>query len=675
MSKTNTKPRTLSKSRFKRALACRTKVYYSLDPRYANEMADDEFMEALAQGGNQVGELAKLMFRAEDPDVIEITARDQAEQVRQTQQLLTTRRNVTLFEGTILHGNLLARVDVLVKRGNRVEIIEVKAKSWDPAQDSLIGTTPRANPLAPAWEEYVYDVAFQERVLALAFPRFTIRPWLMLVDKSAVNSVAGLPLKFPVEVIEDAGTPGRSRSVVHVTPDFRIQQLKQALLVKVDAAEAVQRAQHAVREKKNGRAIDFDQLIAEVATAIQQGERLGPDIGTACKACEYYCAPAERTATNRSGWAECMELRFGQTVRDAREHSVFGFYDQRPDILAFVDAGKLWMRELEEGDLEVKGAAGGKISRSERQALQWREVVHGDDEPVIQGETPREAMARWGYPLHFIDFETAMPALPFHAGHRPYQPLLFQFSHHVVEKSGAVRHASECLITDGGPATSVEVLRQLRTAVGDGAGDGTVLHWYPHERTILKSVRAELAEMRPAPKDKAMLLAFLDVLGLDKDAPRRMFDLGRLFADHVFLPGTGGSSSMKRVLPAVLRHSDMVRKRYSKPVYGTARMPSRNFRDQAWVVPGPDGVAIDPYTLLSPLFGEHELDEALARLEREKGEVVANGTAAMIAYGRLQDAELGEQKQQALRAQLLRYCELDTAAMVMAWEAVSEWIG
>jgi len=53
-------PRTLSKSRFKSALECPTKLYYSGKKKeYANQMAENEFMMALAEGGFQVGELAK----------------------------------------------------------------------------------------------------------------------------------------------------------------------------------------------------------------------------------------------------------------------------------------------------------------------------------------------------------------------------------------------------------------------------------------------------------------------------------------------------------------------------------------------------------------------------------------------------------------------------------------
>jgi len=51
-------------------------------------------MQALAEGGFQVGELAKLMF----PDGVEVAVRDQSLQVLETTALLQ-RENVTTLHG------------------------------------------------------------------------------------------------------------------------------------------------------------------------------------------------------------------------------------------------------------------------------------------------------------------------------------------------------------------------------------------------------------------------------------------------------------------------------------------------------------------------------------------------------------------------------------------------
>ena len=44
----------------------------------------------------------------------------------------------------------------------------------------------------------------------------------------------------------------------------------------------------------------------------------------------------------------------------------------------------------------------------------------------------------------------------------------------------------------------------------------------------------------------------------------------------------------------------------------------------------------------------------------------------MMAYARLQFGDISDQERQTTESALLRYCELDTLAMVMIWEAWRE---
>ena len=48
--------RYLTKSRFKLAMECPTKLYYTGKGEYINQDLDDPFLLALAEGGFQVGE-------------------------------------------------------------------------------------------------------------------------------------------------------------------------------------------------------------------------------------------------------------------------------------------------------------------------------------------------------------------------------------------------------------------------------------------------------------------------------------------------------------------------------------------------------------------------------------------------------------------------------------------
>jgi hypothetical protein len=53
--------------------------------------------------------------------------------------------------------------------------------------------------------------------------------------------------------------------------------------------------------------------------------------------------------------------------------------------------------------------------------------------------------------------------------------------------------------------------------------------------------------------------------------------------------------------------------------------------------------------------------------------VIAEGGAAATAYARLQFEDLNPESRQKIREALLRYCELDTLAMVMIVEAWKEF--
>ena len=56
------KPRYLTKSRFKSALECPTKLFYYSKSEDAHLMNDDDFMQALCEGGYQVCGFRPIRF-------------------------------------------------------------------------------------------------------------------------------------------------------------------------------------------------------------------------------------------------------------------------------------------------------------------------------------------------------------------------------------------------------------------------------------------------------------------------------------------------------------------------------------------------------------------------------------------------------------------------------------
>ena len=117
--------RYLTKSRYKLGLECPTKLYYTNKKKeYADVKLDDPFLMALANGGFQVEALARLEYSS--GVLIEANGGDYQNAIDQTNQLLKLEQCV-IFEAAFLYDNLFIRTDILVKNGNQIQLIEVKA--------------------------------------------------------------------------------------------------------------------------------------------------------------------------------------------------------------------------------------------------------------------------------------------------------------------------------------------------------------------------------------------------------------------------------------------------------------------------------------------------------------------------------------------------------------------
>lgn len=148
---------------------------------------------------------------------------------------------------------------------------------------------------------------------------------------------------------------------------------------------------------------------------------------------------------------------------------------------------------------------------------------------------------------------------------------------------------------------------------------------------------------------------------------RDMVDLYQVVKKYYYDPSMGGSISLKAVLPAVLNTSNYLKDKYSKPIYGsTAGIKSLNFSNQTWLKIDEAGKVISPYKQLPPLFDNVDDIDKLDLLITDTN--LADGGAAMSAYARMQFTEMSDGESKELQNALLKYCELDTLAMVMIWE-------
>ena len=298
----------LTKGRFITALTCPTKLYYKSKPDYVNQSVEDTFLASLAEGGFQVGELAKQYF----PEGINIETLETLEAVKQTNELLIN-DCVTIFEAAIKFENCFIRVDILEKKGNIINIHEVKAKSFDGKQDTKF--LKKDGTPSSSWKKYLYDVAFQKWVCSRALPKNIISANLMLADKSKKVAAAGLNQKFRVQQIN-----GRKRIVVE--GNFLKEHLDPKILTSVkvdDICEDIFLADN------HGLGIEesFDQMIQRFSFACEHDQRIEPKLGIHCGQCEYICSSNDKTLGKKDGRLECFMRVLGVDTSVFENPTVF----------------------------------------------------------------------------------------------------------------------------------------------------------------------------------------------------------------------------------------------------------------------------------------------------------------------------------------------------------------
>lgn len=649
----------LTKSLFTLAVDCPTKLFYSQNPEYGNRKRQDSFLQCLANGGLQVGQLARVMH----PYGVAVTGDSIAEQVRQTSELLE-REEVTIFEAAVEDDGLLARIDILRKRGVEVELIEVKAKSWNPSEDALL---KKRGGIAAEFQSYVLDLAYQVFVFQRSYPRLNVSSYLMLPDTGTRTSVDGLNRKF--KVCRD-GTSAR----VEVAIGTDVNAIGASILRLVEADKAVQSILEEGIEI-SGATEPFTNAVSILRDAMRSERRISTTPHANCGKCEFR-SEHPVSSSQLSGFHECWKEAFGWSDEDFQEGTVLDLWNSRSKD-ALIAEGIRKLSDVRRDHLKVEPGKLG-LSHGQRQWMQVSGEWEGGGPLFLDRERMGLAISTWQYPLHFIDFETAAVALPYFTGQRPYGQLAFQFSHHVMHHDGRIEHRSQFLHRTVGTYPNIEFLRELKSALTE---QGTVFRWATHENTILRDLRRQVLESDAAPQDLNELVEFIDSLTYSNESEgggrvtgaRCMVDLKEIAERYFFHPATRGSSSLKKVLPAVFESSDELKSIYSQPIYGVnAQIRSRNFVEpMTWWQPG--NPVLDPYSLLPPIFDDVSPEE-IAALEFNLDAELADGIAATIAYMRLQSEIMPTDTRLRIEKALLRYCELDTLAMVMVVQAWQGWL-
>lgn len=592
---------TLSKSDFKVGRTCPTKLYYK-KKRYPTTWDENPYLKLLAEGGFMVEEIARLLY----PNGVEVDhSNGNQNAVLATQRLLDA-GHTELFEPTFEYGGMLVRVDIFRIVDQTIELIEVKAKSWDSGLLDRPTLNKKGDRLIAKWVPYIEDVAFQNMVLEQVFPEMTVIPYLMMPDKAKTTSVDLLHKHFELRQ-ETRGTHTRYNVTFNGNPEtVRGDHFLTRVNVETEVALVA----------------DEVELITNslLPTIRPELTRVSTPLTCHCYHCEYQTGSDEE-----SGFAECwgelashgdhiFDLSYGTSVNNAAGP----VFDQ------MIREGRTCLLDIDESQLRTKQGSIGK--RNVRQLIQLqntRSATEWQDDELLR------EMQRCTYPLYFIDFETSTMAIPYHAGMAPYEQVAFQWSCHSVDFPGAPLRHTEWINTDDA-FPNFEFARSLRQQIGD---EGTVLIWTHHETKILNAIRSQ---MITSGVDDPELASWLE----DLVTGSRIADMNKWCLAYYFHPLMKGSTSIKYVCDAVWQSDPKVREAF--PEYTICQ----------------EGKPLSPYKGLPPVvIGDSTLD-------------VSEGTGAMVAY---QSMLYGIHRNDpsacdTIREALLRYCKLDTAAMVMIWQ-------
>jgi len=198
----------------------------------------------------------------------------------------------------------------------------------------------------------------------------------------------------------------------------------------------------------------------------------------------------------------------------------------------------------------IMGLGGGKARLGEYVAVGAHDILDVDENSITsaaqrrifrvtcKGEPEvldgaRQTLEALPYPRYYLDFETIGPAVPIWPGTRPYASIPVQWSCHIEEEGGGLRH-EEFLDLSGEPPMRV-LAEKMIECLGE---TGPVLMYTSYEKGVIEG----LIEIFPGLAEP--LRKIID----------RLFDLHPVVKENYYHPDMLGSWSIKAVLPCIAPH-------------------------------------------------------------------------------------------------------------------------
>ena len=668
----------ITKTQFKLGLDCLLKLRHARPfggraKAYPQSASQNDMLRLLAEGGGAV----EALWRQREPGVVGPVGREEAtaasmEAIRSAvEQSRATGKMVPLYEITIMHGDFLARIDLLRVSEAKLQIIEMKAKSVVSADaagedNEILGTkkTGDNRTILKPWIPYLQDLAFQKVLLnqwlaargnEIGLRTDTpIEPGMILVNKSGSAKNDDTLGNFKTEYSIDKNGHPRAH-VAYVGAGCPNTEL----LVEMTGMSAIIKRieENAYADDQAFKDKGISDCMEMMANFIRKGQ--WPDaasrLTSSCKNCEF-----RMSGSAPSGFDECWG-----TPRPA--YHVLTLLRVTPKQVASA-LGQADSRSALASDVP-------KADVTQPQMPVWDCLQATPPTPIVsspfKNADSRNMMLRKSSsdePCYFLDFECAPYPIPRQVGGKPYEWLPFQFEAHKLPSFSAdldqrVRLEGFLDLTSDDPRTGF--LRGLRTQLGDR---GVIYHWHRYEETVLKKLRNWLTSTASdVPPDATELVKFIDSLLGDSTAkqPGRLCDLHKVANKAFYHPSMLGSYSIKKVLPVAWEQATI--RKHFEPGHHCAGDPETY------------GHPHDPYLALPSLpqsfleaVGGIEVLREIERAVEDPGQpdAMKNGGMAMLFYHYVR--MFGGADRPEIVAQFKNYCGLDSAAMVMVFRYMTD---
>lgn len=603
---------------FKTGLQCPSRLYYHRRNFPQNNQSDPFIAHSMYNK-----EKLTQLFRLRHPEGVGIQCGSKIKAAEKTQELLL-QDQATIFDVVIISQNRLAKYPVLIKKEDELSFFQVHTKAFNPEKHQLYN---HYGQLFSKWKSYLLGMAYQYFVLQQSFSEYDILPHMVLPNKNAKSTI-----------IEDFNSLNSSN----------IDYLYESNLLHVqDVLNEVENLIEGSLAKEYFEYSPFRDTLEKLTDIYFSDQQFPVEIGTKCKWCEFRLESDRVEGGAVSGFDRCWKQQVTDYNCDQVVFDLIG-----PGTKSLIDKGIYVQKDIAESEVDSFDTitkADNALTAKHRQSLQIMKAKGQKvPEEIIKPRLLQE-LQNWQYPLHFLDFEAGNYAVPIRNNRRPYHLALFQFSCHTLSADGTWEH-HQWLDPLEGRYPNYALVEQLQNI--PRILEGTIIQYSNFERYALKTVRKELRSEEQPPENQSAMLDWLDYViedsGSNAVEKNRVYlaDISQLVKKYYYNFHMTNSLSIKDVLRAVMEVSPFLKKHYSQPYN------SSNFDDMIWWQKSQSGSIKKPYDLLSS--------------NEERG--ISRGTEAMVAYAWLRDGCYQKERRIKIRENLLKYCELDTLAMLMIYQ-------